>query len=1005
MSCKSSALLIWGQLLFAIGNPLFSDTLFVTNTDGDTSPGSLSAALYAAVDGDIIDCSPIAGQIIYVGHQTPTIGQNLSSPTSSLTILGSGVIIDGESSIELFSLAAGSVTMSGFTLQNGLSEGGSGGFGVTGGGGGTGGGGALYIHSGATLTISATSLNNNQAIGGNGGDGTTGGAGGGGGGYGGGDGGFASTTGSTAGAGAGGGGNRGGAAGGRDGANGSSNTFSNSAGAGGGGARPTPPSGARNGGTVAATASSPAYNSGAFGPSTANYGGGGGGGAGGGGGGGDGSDASMSEGGDGGGGGAGIGSDNNYGGGGGGGGGNDGGAGIGTGGGGGGLRASGGGGGVLGGGGGAGSSSGGSGGFGAGGGAGSTGGTDMYSLGGAGGSGSPAGGGGGSGLGGAIFIQKGALLIIEDGVSFSSNTTTAGTGGAATFAGSNGSSLGADLFIRSGGSITFQVNGALTLANPIEGGGSLGDVTGPGATMSGAGTVYLNGANTYLGETLIQSGTLNLNGSVIGDVNIASNGAFSGNATTGGNIYNSGTISPGNSIGEMFTTDLYLYSTSVYNVEVNSSGASDEIIASGLAQVGGGIVVTPDDFNFTTPLTYTIISGGSGVTGTFSSLTSTSASLMRLIYHSLTVQLTYRSLENVLAGNALNASRAFSTVSAIPGSDAAMVNNALFALSLDDLQTAFDQMGPAQFSVPTEIQLLDAILVRSSYTKHLTKVCRNKDSCCGQSVGFWIDGFGGWQDQKKGPFGYRDTTVGGTIGVDCYTRDFTLGFAFSSTYDHAHLKNFAGKAFLNSYYGGFYGRWNPDKFYIQASFLDALNHYRTVRRIHFGAIDRQAYSQHSGNELLVNFGFGYQMCPKRIQWTPYIHLDYVQQHETGYTETGADSLDLCVKAKNATLFQGEAGILLSATYSAWNGAFVPMLTLAYINQTPLSGKNYRANFLSSASVFAGRGGDYERNLFAPRFSLAYQSSCDRVRVSIDYEGEIGSRYWAQNAGFDVSLRF
>ena len=71
---------------------------------------------------------------------------------------------------------------------------------------------------------------------------------------------------------------------------------------------------------------------------------------------------------------------------------------------------------------------GGAGGFGAGGGAGHVGGTDMYGLGGAGGSGAgaPAGGGGGSGLGGAIFIHGGGLLIVEDGVSFSGNSTTLG---------------------------------------------------------------------------------------------------------------------------------------------------------------------------------------------------------------------------------------------------------------------------------------------------------------------------------------------------------------------------------------------------------------------------------------------------------------------------------------------------------------------------------------------------------------------------------------------------
>ena len=470
----------------------------------------------------------------------------------------------------------------------------------------------------------------------------------------------------------------------------------------------------------------------------------------------------------------------------------------------------------------------------------------------------------------------------------------------------------------------------------------------------------------------------------------------------------SGTISPGNSIGDVFTTDLYLYPTSVYNVEVNSAGGSDEIIASGFAQIGGRVVVTPDDFNFTTPLTYTIISTGTGITGRFSSLTSSFPSLMSLIYNPLTIQLTYLPLDTIgLTGNALQAADCFVTLPAIPGSDAVTVNNALLALNFDDIQTTFEQMSPAQFSGPTEVQMLDAILVRSTYTKHLREFCSNKDGCCGKPMSFWIDGIAQWQNQKGSgnQFGYRDTTLGATIGFDYSIPNFVLGVAFSSTYDTFHLKKFTSKGNVNSYYGGFYSHWNYDRFYINAAFLGAQNNYRTTRHFSFGSIDRRAHSKHNGNEWLTHLGFGYQVCPSSFQCTPYINLDYVLQHEQSYTEAGAGSLDLHVKVKNATLFQGEVGVSLSTSYATWKGAFVPMLTLAYINQTPCSSKNYQANFVNSSCVFAGKGGDYERNLFAPRLALNYQGFCDKVNASIYYDGQIGSRYWAQDVGFDLTFRF
>lgn len=1007
--------LIFTLLIYA--NLLHATTIQVTNNAGDETDGSLNAAIVLAQNGDTIDCSPIAGQTISLSRALPAIGHGSESSTPTLTILGNNIVIDGGNSHPAFCLGQGSVTISDVTIQNGLSKGGNGGSGQTGGGGGTGGGGALYVHSGTTMTISSVDMNNNQAVGGNGGTANlVGGSGGGAGGFGGGNGGVGHVV-SGSGGGGGGGGSNGGVTGGTCRGVGVPNTFTNYGGAGGGGGKPNIP----NAGAGGSNAANPATSGGPGGQCSVSNAGGGGGGGGAGGAGRAGSnaiDATSPGTGFGGQGGNGFGIDNTYGAGGGGGGGS-GGAGLGTSGGGGGFSGPGGAGGVFGGGGGASSSSpggthiGGNGGFGAGGGGGNVGGIDIYGLGGSGGSvtNAQAGGGGGSGFGGGVFVQKGGALIIQDGVSFSSNSTAAGTGGIATTGvnGGDGSSLGQDIFIQSGGSVTFQINNTLAMSTPIEGAGLLSEMTGSGLIKSGTGAISLIGENTYFGDTQIQSGIVNLNGSVIGNIIIEASGTLSGNATALGNIYNNGIISPGNSIGETFTTDLYLYPTSVYNVEVNSAGGSDAITASGLAQIDGNLNITPSDTNFTQPITYTIINTETEVTGQFSSITSSTPSLMSLVYNPSrtraplpSVSLTYAPLSAIgLTGNSLNTANAFVSLT---GSDAATINSALLDLSFNEIQDAFSQMGPAQFSGITEVQLTDAILIRSIYSKHLQKSYFHKENGCGQPMNIWVDGFGQWQNQNN-PFGFNDTTAGMTLGFDYTVRNWIVGGAFSTTFDTFDWVDFNGTANINSYYGGFYARWNRNDFCINFALIESYNRYKTTRTIQFGDIDRDAQSQHNGSELLAHIGFEYWASRSQFHWTPYANLDYVFMYEHAYTETGADSLNLYINQKNSALFQGEVGIALSTTCNTPKGTFIPMVTLAYINQTPCSNANYYATFANSSEIFVGTGGHYERNLFVPRFAFTYQDLCDKISISIYYDAQVGDNYWAQDVVLDLTFHF
>src|SRR5207247_378080 len=121
-------------------------------------------------------------------------------------------------------------------------------------------------------------------------------------------------------------------------------------------------------------------------------------------------------------------------------------------------------------------------------------------------------------------------------------------------------------------------------------------------------TTTLAGANTYTGDTVVNGGTLVVNGSVIGAVFVNAGGTLGGNGQIGPTTVN-GTIAPGNSIGTLTVNGAYFQNKgSTYTVEINAAGQSDLIKVNGSAKLNGGIVqVLAAKGTYQNSLIYTIL--------------------------------------------------------------------------------------------------------------------------------------------------------------------------------------------------------------------------------------------------------------------------------------------------------------------------------------------------------------------------------------------------------------
>lgn len=961
-------------ILILISSLIFADPtrIYVTNNSGDYGiPGSLGDALLNSVDGCIIDCSPISGQTIDLSKPMPAIGRSHTTPAiGSLTLLGSGVTIDGGG----FSIAQGSdISITNFIIKNGTSRGGHGGPGNAGGGGGTGGGGALYVHSGTTVSISAISFSGNQAIGGDGGYGVhgVGGGGGGGGGFGGGSAGSAAQVlYASSGASGGGGGNNGGAIGGvaTNGGAGSPNTFTNFAGAG-GGARNASHSG--NGGT---DASIPA-TSGGLGGSGA---GGGGGGSGGGG----------QNGNGGGGGGAGIGL--NYGAGGGGGGPLNGGNGLGASGGGGayfsgghggagGVYGGGGGGSVLG--------SGGNGGFGAGGGAGGTaGGTST--LGGSGGvnpngSSESAGGGGGSGLGGAIYIQDGAVLIIQDGVHFSGNSTLAGSGGTATHPGTNGSSLGQDIFMQSGGILNFLIDGSLTLDHPIEGGGPT--ISDYGLIKSGTGTVYLNGANTYLGNTQIQLGNLNLNGSIEGNVTVESGGVFSGNASSGDVTFN-----PGSS----------------YQVQIDPSTATLLDVTGSTTLIGSvTLAVVQDTGTYSRNQQYHILETTTGISGSFSTISSESPFYMfQLTEMGNDLYLSFQSAipTQNLSGNRLHLANYLNA-----NDDGSIISLLSSDSQLDNISPARNAF-PAYITAQTFFSLGHAIsahldpfkTTQEDFSALLTASNKMMPPLKRSSWEVWISTLGEFAHQSASSQNpsFNFFTAAALAGLDYrFTLRDIIGAAIGYAYNHFYDAHNFGHGRIQSYFTSLYGNAFLGNFYLAPTLWGIFNQTDNTRHV----LGANARANIFAWQLVPRLELGYL-----LKWdiTPFASADWAIVWQRGYTEHGAAPLNAKQTAQTSSLLRLEGGLKFCQRHETSWGAYHLREKVAYAFEQPFG--HVQAAFVGTPGSFTVVAVNQILNLAVLDLDLFLLFGKTKpISLDIDFEAEVGSRYWSNQLTLTLGKNF
>jgi len=620
---------------------------------------------------------------------------------------------------------------------------------------------------------------------------------------------------------------------------------------------------------------------------------------------------------------------------------------------------------------------------------------------------------------GTTTINNGTLALSNSGaISQSSVVINSGifdisgiTGGGTQIADLSGSRVA---LIKLGNkTLTFGTANSTTFAGNIQNGGIAGG--SPGSLVKeGTGTFNITGINTYGGPTTINAGNFAVNGDLISSlVTVTAGATLSGVSVIVGDVFNQGTVSPGNSIGTLTIIGNYTQTAgSTLEIEVSPT-AADLLSILGTATIDPGATLHLEPFSGTYPVpkTYTILTSA-GRTGTFSQVVNDSPAVQfQVRYDDFNVYLDLISAissTSTCGGNIGKIASYLSALTPSTGTDLFYVLDVLSSLQdAAAINQALAQLQPAPYKNMILAQEENVFSVSRTISDHLNTMINTR---CQRQVDrenqyeVWSSVFGDYarMDDRMSHHcsadnfvGYRSKGGGALIGFDySFTNQYVVGTGIGYSYSGVRVNDARVKGHINSGYGILYAMVQDNRFFVDASFIVGYSHFDASRKIQFSTIDRRAYTCHGGWNIDGHLDAGLIIDHwKFMEIRPFISLDGLIIHENGHQEEGANSLDLIIDGANSSLFRGEGGINFSKCFRLNYGKWIPELRASFVREAYRSSAGtYQSNLVDQPLSFTVKNRVPNRTLFSPGAKVTGVFYDDKMWVEIDYFGEYGTTY-------------
>ncbi len=593
------------------------------------------------------------------------------------------------------------------------------------------------------------------------------------------------------------------------------------------------------------------------------------------------------------------------------------------------------------------------------------------------------------------LVKTGAGTLRMSGNNAYSGTTTIDAG--TLYVGDGGTQGVLPLAIVNRGALVLDRSDNVTYAGAFSGNGTFQKL--------GANTLRLTGDSSAFTGTSRIAGTLQLDGTLGGNLVFANGAVLTGTGKAGSASFAAGSeLSPAGrgTVGSLsFTGDLTLATGMRYTVDVTDAGTSDSVTVGGRASLQGGSVVSlGSGAQWQANTTYRILTAAGGVGGTFSNVSSDLAFLTpSLVYTSNAVDLTLARNDRTFPDVAVTRNQR-ATAAAAESLGSGPVYDAILRMDSITAVRAFDNLSGEIHANLRGALVDDDRYQRDAINQHL--LVQQADGADDAS-GAWASVWGHWGNHDGDGNAARLNTNGSGLLVGADTgigSDTRLGVALGSGHVSASARGDSASGDTRT--AALYGSGHYGNVLLQAGALYSYRDIDTHRTVDVDTLGgRVAGSQHARSaQVFVEGAYAFRF--DRASLAPFVNVAR-QQLRTDHLheQPGPAALDVMGETSSQTF--GTLGLRGNWTLSD-EGGMAAFGSVGWQHAWGDTDTLSRQRFVAGGDTFQVAGTPIAENAGVATMGLRFKPA-PSVTIDASYMGQFASHAKDQSARLSVNWAF